>query len=130
MITNMASAPQARASGLGGSLLFDANRPLGAGTGAFRAAFAIGEPALGAVPTGAAVLFPTRPAGHQLALVKKKQAEREAIQKDIADLGKQRDEYIRDFNKKNANAGDKAFDEAVRGALRDQAKQKGITIPD
>jgi hypothetical protein len=32
--------------------------------------------------------------------------------------------------KKNEKRGDKAFDEAVRGALRDQAKKKGVTIPD
>ena len=38
------------------------------------AAALTGEPAIGALPTGAAVLFPTKPAGHQLDLVKARQA--------------------------------------------------------
>jgi hypothetical protein len=66
----------------------------------------------------------------RVAYVKKKQEERESIQKEITELSKKRDEYIRDENKKNAKEGDKAFDEAVRGTLRDQANKKGITIPD
>jgi hypothetical protein len=32
--------------------------------------------------------------------------------------------------KKNDKLGDKAFDEAVRGALRDQARKKEFTIPE
>jgi hypothetical protein len=62
--------------------------------------------------------------------VKKKQAEREAIQKEIVELSKKRDEFIRDANRKNAKEGDKLFDEAVRSTVRDQANKKGITIPD
>jgi hypothetical protein len=66
----------------------------------------------------------------RVAHVKKNLAEREAIQKDITELSKQRSAYIREEMKKNDKLGDKAFDEAVRTALRDQASKKGFTIPD
>jgi len=66
----------------------------------------------------------------RIAHVKKKLAEREAIQKEITELSKKRTEYIRQEAKKNEKLGDKAFDEAVRSALRDQASKKGFTIPD
>jgi hypothetical protein len=66
----------------------------------------------------------------RVALVKKKLAERDAIQKEIVEVGKMRSDYIREETKKNDKLGDKAFDEAVRGALRDQASKKGFTIPD
>ena len=46
------------------------------------------------------------------------------------EVGKKRSECIREEKKKNAKLGDKAFDEAVRGALRDQARKKEFTIPD
>jgi len=62
--------------------------------------------------------------------VKKKAAEREAIQKSITELSQKRVEYIQEQQKKNPSRADKAFDDAVRGALRDQAKAKGITIPE
>jgi hypothetical protein len=62
--------------------------------------------------------------------VKKKAAEREGIQKEIAELSQKRAEYIKEQQKKNPSRADKAFDDAVRGALRDQAKGKGITIPE
>ncbi len=64
------------------------------------------------------------------AFLKKKLAERESMQKQILSLNAKRDNYIREETKKNPNAADKAFDEAVKGALRDQAKQKGIKIPE
>ncbi len=66
----------------------------------------------------------------RVAHVKKKLAQREAIQKEIADLSKERAEYIKQALKKDGKKGGKAFDEAVRGALRQQARQKGFTIPD
>ena len=65
----------------------------------------------------------------RVALVKKKLAEREAIQKEIVKVSKMRSAYIKEEMKKNDKLGDKAFDEAVRGALRDQASKKGFTIP-
>jgi hypothetical protein len=65
----------------------------------------------------------------RVALVKKKLAEREAIQKEIVKVSKMRSAYIKEEMKKSDKLGDKAFDEAVRGALRDQASKKGFTIP-
>jgi hypothetical protein len=66
----------------------------------------------------------------RVAHVKKKLAEREAIQKEIAQLSKKRAEYVQQQAKKNAKLGDKAFDEAVRSALRHQAGKKGFTFAD
>src|SRR5262245_14365646 len=62
--------------------------------------------------------------------VKDKLAEREKIQKQILDLGKQRADYVREYLKKNPNPADKAFEEAVKPLLREQAAQKGIKIPE
>lgn len=66
----------------------------------------------------------------RVAYVRQKLAERQAIQKAIAELSKQRTAYLRQEMKRNEKAGDRAFDDAVRAALRDQAKGKGFTIPD
>jgi len=66
----------------------------------------------------------------RVAHVRKKLAEREAIQKEIAELSSKRSEYLQQETKKSAKLGDKAFEEAVRGALRDQARRKGFTIPE
>lgn len=66
----------------------------------------------------------------RVAHVKKMAAEREAIQKQISDLSAKRQTYIAEQTRKNPSAADKAFDEAVRGALREQAGSKGIKIPD
>lgn len=66
----------------------------------------------------------------RVAHVKKMLGERQAIQKEIAELSKQRTAYIRQEMKKTEKVGDRAFDDAVRGALRDQANRKGFTIPD
>ena len=62
--------------------------------------------------------------------MKKKLAERDAIQKEIVEVSKKRGEYIKEEMKKNDKLDDKAFDEALRGALRDQARKKEFTIPD
>jgi hypothetical protein len=61
--------------------------------------------------------------------VKDKMAEREALQKKIAVCNAAREAYICDELKKNPSAASKAFDEAVRGAIREQAAPKGIQIP-
>lgn len=66
----------------------------------------------------------------RVAHVKKQLAERQALQKAIAELSKQRTAYLREAMKKTEKAGDRAFDDAVRAALRDQARGKGFTIPD
>jgi len=62
--------------------------------------------------------------------VNKKKAEREAIQKDIQEISKLRADYLSVEMKKNAKAGDNAFDQAVRKTLKDQANRKGIQIPE
>jgi len=61
--------------------------------------------------------------------VKKLSGEREEIQKKINELATKREAYIQAELKKRPSATDRAFDEAIRGALRDQAKTKGIDIP-
>ncbi|HXG10923.1 MAG TPA: vWA domain-containing protein [Gemmataceae bacterium] len=66
----------------------------------------------------------------RVAHVKKMAAEREAIQKQIVELNARRQAYIAEQMKKNPSAADKAFDEAVRSTLREQAAAKGIKIPD
>jgi len=62
------------------------------------------------------------------AFVKAKLAEREELQKKIAEVSARRDAYIKEEEKKNPNKADKAFDEAVRGALREQADKQGIKL--
>lgn len=64
------------------------------------------------------------------AFVKKKAAEREALQKQVQELSVKRDAFIAAERKKNPSQGDKAFDAAVRALLREQASGKGITIPE
>jgi hypothetical protein len=66
----------------------------------------------------------------RVAYVQKKLAEREHLQKEITELSKQRAEYLGQETKKRDKVGDKAFDEAVRGALRELARKKGFSIPD
>jgi uncharacterized coiled-coil DUF342 family protein len=66
----------------------------------------------------------------RVAHVKEMAAKREAIQKEIVELAAKRQEYINEQLKKNPSAADKAFDEALRGALREQAAGKGIKIPE
>jgi len=62
--------------------------------------------------------------------LKEKIAEREAIQKEIQELSKQRDEYIKEQQRKNPTAAEKAFDEALRSMLREQAAKQGLHIPE
>lgn len=62
--------------------------------------------------------------------VKDKLAEREAMQKQIAELNTQRNAFIAEHMKKNPNAADKAFDEAVKKAIKQQAQDRGIKIPE
>jgi hypothetical protein len=66
----------------------------------------------------------------RVAYLKKKQAEREALQQEIAELARQREAFIREETKKNPAAGDKAFGAAMRSALREQARAKGLEIPE
>jgi hypothetical protein len=64
------------------------------------------------------------------AYVKKMASERKAIQQHITELSAKRQAYINEELKKNPSAADKAFDDAVRGALREQAGRKGMKIND
>ena len=48
----------------------------------------------------------------------------------IAELNAQRTAFIADYMKKNPNAADKAFDEAVKKAIKQQAQDRGIKLPE
>ena len=66
----------------------------------------------------------------RVALVKKRIAEREKIQKEIAEVNAKRALYLAEEMKKHATASDKALDTALRTIIREQAGTKGIKIPD
>ena len=62
------------------------------------------------------------------AYVEKKSAERAALQKQIADLSAERQKFIEaEIKAKNLDQN-KAFDEAVRKCIRDQAGKKGMSF--
>jgi von Willebrand factor type A domain len=63
------------------------------------------------------------------AYVKKKADERAAMQKQIAEVSGKRDGFVREYQKKNPSAAEKAFDAAIRQMLREQAATKGLIIP-
>jgi hypothetical protein len=62
--------------------------------------------------------------------VKELSARREKLQKQIGELGKKREAYLRAEARKRTSKGEKALNEAVGGMLREQAKTKGIKIPE
>ncbi len=64
------------------------------------------------------------------AIVKEKAAERDALQKKIADLSQKRDAYIAEERKKQVAAGEKdlSLDAALIGALREQAEKKDFSF--
>ncbi len=62
--------------------------------------------------------------------VKKKAAEREALQKQINEVNVRREAFVAEVVRKTPSAGDKAFDDAVKGAIRDQATKKGFKVSD
>src|SRR5262249_30814323 len=62
--------------------------------------------------------------------VKEQAAKRLDVQKQIEKLSAKRAEFIAVESKKNAGKADKALDEAIRGAVREQAAPKGIKIPE
>jgi len=64
------------------------------------------------------------------AYVKKKAVEREAIQQQIRELSSKRATFIAEEMKKlPENKENKAFDQALRGIIREQAESKGLIIP-
>lgn len=65
----------------------------------------------------------------RLAYLKKKAAEREAIQKKIADLSAQRQKKIDEARAKQPKTdAEKALDDAFKAVIRDQAKAKGFEV--
>ena len=61
--------------------------------------------------------------------LKKKATERAEIQKKVADLTVQRAKFLEDERKKQPkSAADQAFDEALRGILKEQAGAKGMKV--
>ena len=53
------------------------------------------------------------------------------MRKQIDELNAKRSAYIQEEMKKQPRSeGDKAFDEAIRGTIREQANTKGIKIPE
>jgi hypothetical protein len=62
--------------------------------------------------------------------IKELLAKREMLQKEINELSKKREAYIAEELKKQGSKADQAFDEAVKSLLREQAKKKGIEIPE
>lgn len=67
----------------------------------------------------------------KLAYIQKKIAERDEITNKITDLAKKRAKYIEEAEKKlPAEKGDKAFDDAVRSIIKEQAKAKDMKIPE
>jgi len=65
------------------------------------------------------------------AFLKKKADERAGVQKKINELNEKRTNFIaKEMKKQPKSSADKAFDEAIRTCLREQAATKGIRIPE
>lgn len=64
----------------------------------------------------------------RVAHIEKKRKGREDIQKEIAELSKERDEYVKAETKKLSLGGEKSFDEEVRKTIREQAEKKGYSF--
>jgi hypothetical protein len=62
--------------------------------------------------------------------VKDMTSKREQLQKEITTLNTQRTTYINEELRRNPNPAARAFDNAIREALRGQAKTRGIVIPE
>jgi hypothetical protein len=57
--------------------------------------------------------------------VEKLSKERDEVQQQIKDLATKRDSYIKEESAKKGLTGDKAFDNAIRESLKEQAEKKG-----
>jgi hypothetical protein len=65
------------------------------------------------------------------AYVKKKAAERDEMRKQIDELNAKRAKFVQEEMKKLPKSeGEKAFDEALRSVIREQAKSKGLQVPE
>lgn len=58
--------------------------------------------------------------------VEKKRGEREALQKQVMELGQRRDAFVLEERKKSGDAGQKRFDEVVLESVRQQAEAHGF----
>jgi hypothetical protein len=65
----------------------------------------------------------------RVAHVKEMAAKREAVQRQIDELGRQRTQYLSEYMRKNPNPALRAFDAAIQETLREQASRKGIDLP-
>jgi hypothetical protein len=61
--------------------------------------------------------------------VKEQLAKRQKIQKEIVKLSKERADYVKRAEKTQLNHSGKAFSDALREVIREQAAKKGITVP-
>jgi hypothetical protein len=68
------------------------------------------------------------PADEREKHIKELAAKRGAIQKEILDLNRQRETFLRDAARPGAAGAAAGLDDALRGAIRDQAKGKGINL--
>lgn len=66
------------------------------------------------------------PPGERKAYVETKAKERDAIQAQVKELAAKREVFLRAESEKKGLTGDKAFDAAVQGTLKEQAEQKGF----
>lgn len=68
-------------------------------------------------------------AEERMPFLKKKAAERAEIQKKVAELNANRVKFIEEDSKKQPKSeADKAFDEALRAMIKEQAESKGLTF--
>jgi len=68
--------------------------------------------------------------GEAKSTVKDMADKRLSLQKRITELSDQRSSFVRDESKKQATTNKNAFDRALRETIREQAKQKGIEVPE
>jgi len=69
------------------------------------------------------------PTSEKAEFVEAKRVMRKSIQSDIVDLGKKRDQFIRDEISRQGLDESRSFDAALRGAIRKQAETKGFVFP-
>jgi len=60
--------------------------------------------------------------------VQEMQTRRLTLQKEIVNLNKQRQDYIRDQQQANQNTTERAFDDALRSVLHEQAQKRNIQL--
>lgn len=66
----------------------------------------------------------------RVSYLKEMQSRREKLQKAIVELSNKRAQYIQVESRKNPGKADQAFDEAIKGALRQQGAARGLKLSD